>query len=344
MQYKILGNTEVKVSKVGVGTWQFAQTSDWGPADIEECQRIVDYAIESGVNFFDTAEGYGQSEEILGRLLKAKRNKIILATKISSTEWDYNTVKTHLTGSLKRLQTDFVDLYQIHWPKLKHLPWGKEGMEKKDYEDIFTSMSKLKKEGLIGTAGVSNFRLPLLEEFSEEALDFMVSNQVPYSLLWRFYDVEGVSSFCKKKAIGLLAYSPLAQGLLTGRFGKDGDEVAQGIRKANLLFREPVYSRALEVVAVVKRVAEEAGTTPAQVASKWAMEQDAVVSVLVGMRKLKHLKDNIAAVDIQLTDEQFRRLDDASLEFQRSMPLDSLEPWISNCRKEDVEELGIEED
>lgn len=339
-QYKELGNTGVKVSKIGVGTWQFGQTDAWGPANIEECQKVTDYAIGSGVNFFDTAEGYGQSEKILGELLKGKRDKVFLATKIGAQQWDYDTVRKRIEASLKRLQVDYIDLYQIHWPKIKHLPWCKKDMEKKDYEDIFTSLSKLKEEGLIRFAGVSNFRLHNLKEFSDEALDFIVSNQVPYSLLWRFYDVEGVSDFCQQKNIGLLTYSPLAQGLLTGRFGKDGEKITEGTRKINILFNEPVYTRALKVVDVVKEIAKETGAAPAQVALKWTMEREVVTTVLCGVRKLKHFKDNVSAVEIQLTNEQINRLNKASLKFQVSMPL-GLEAWIHNNKEENIRKLGI---
>ncbi len=339
MQYKELANTGLKVSKIAVGTWQFGHARFWGKlSKIEEYQRIVDEAIAAGVNLFDTAKAYGTSEKVLGDALKEKRDKVILATKVSTKKFDYDTVRSELEESLRRLQTDYIDLYQIHWPKIKHI-FGSD-MEKKDYENIFNSMSKLRQEGLIRFAGVSNFRLHNLEEFGNEALDFLVTNQVPYSLLWRFYEVEGVSEFCKQKKIGLLAYSPLAQGLLSGRFGKDGERVTEKTRQANLLFNEPVYSRALQVVEVVKDVAEEIGATPAQVALKWAMERDVVASVLCGVRKLNHLKDNIEAVDISLTEEQQGRLDKASLDFQNTMP-PGLELWIGNNKKEDLDKLGI---
>ena len=342
MQYKELANTGVKVSKVAVGTWQFGHASVWGElSKMEEYQRIVDEAIAAGVNLFDTAKAYDLSEKVVGEVLKGKRDKVILATKLSGAKFDYDTVRSELEGSLKRLQTDYIDLYQIHWPKI-NIPstWHQADMEKKDYEDIFTSFSKLKEEGLIRFAGVSNFRLDNLKEFGDEALDFLVTDQVPYSLLWRFYDVEGVSDFCKQKNVNFLAYSPLAQGLLSGRFGKDGEEVKAMIRRANILFNEPVYSRALQVVEVVKDVAKEIGATPAQVALKWAMERDIMVSVLAGVRKLKHLKNNIEAVDIPLTKEHQERLDKVSLDFQKTL-LPGLQLWIGDNRKEDVEKLGI---
>ena len=342
MLYKELPGTGVKVSTVAIGTWQFGHAAAWGElSSIEEYQRIIDYALEAGVNFIDTAKAYGNAEEVLGEVLKGKRDKVILATKLSGQKYDYDTARSEIEGSLKRLGTDYIDLYQIHWPKM-NIPgtWHKADMEKKDYGDIFVSMSRLKEEGLIRFAGVSNFRLHHLKEFSDEALDLLVTNQVPYSLLWRFYDIEGVSEFCKQKNIGFLAYSPLAQGLLTGRFGRDGEKPKENIRRANLLFNEPLYSRALKVVEVVKDVDKEVGATPAQVALKWAMEKDVVVSVLCGVRKLEHLKDNVEAADVPLTEEHIERLDKASMEFHKPLP-HGLELWTGDNRREVLEELGI---
>ncbi|MCD6170591.1 MAG: aldo/keto reductase [Candidatus Latescibacteria bacterium] len=343
MQYKELANTGVKVSKVAVGTWQFGHARAWGElSKIQEYQKIADEAIEAGVNLFDTAKAYGTSEQVLGEVLKGKRDKVLLATKLSTQQFDYDTARSELEASLERLQTDYVDLYQIHWPKI-NIPgtWHKADMVKQDYEDIFTSLSRLKEEGLIRFAGVSNFRLHNLKELGNEALDLLVTNQVPYSLLWRFYDVEGVSEFCRQKSIGFLAYSPLAQGLLSGRFGRNGEEVKSMIRQANILFNEPIFSRALQVVEVVKDVAKEIGATPAQVALKWAMERDVMVSVLAGVRKLKHLRENVEAVDIPLTGEHQERLDKASLNFQKTLP-PGLQLWTGDNRKEDLEKLGIE--
>ncbi|RKY87952.1 hypothetical protein DRQ15_10450, partial [candidate division KSB1 bacterium] len=150
----------------------------------------------------------------------------------------------------------------------------------------------------------------------------------------------GVSEFCKQKNIGFLAYSPLAQGLLSGNFDKDVKNVQEKIRQANILFNEPVYTRAIKVVKVVEDVAAEIGATPSQVALKWVMERDVVVSVLSGIRKLKHLEENIHAVDIPLTEEHLKKLDEASLNFQNTLP-QGLELWIGDNSKENLEKLGI---
>lgn len=354
MQYEQLGNNQVKVSKIALGTWQFGGGRGWGSFDIKEGEKIIDLCVNKGVNFIDTAEGYGESEEILGKLLKNKRKDFFIATKLSPgkgiNKFDYSVMKPHIENSLKKLQTDHLDLYQIHWPKMKHL-WHKEDMQKKDYEDIFDAMSRLKKEGLIRFSGVSNFRIHHLKEFAKEALDFIVSDQVPYSVLWRSYDVDGTAEFCspphqyigsggEKNNISFLAYSPLAEGLLTGRFNKN-TEIQEGVRKANVLFNEPLYSRALEIVEEIKNIANQIGATPAQVALKWAMEKEIVATVIVGARKLEHFEENVRAVDINLSPAHINNIDKLSLEFQNKHLLPTLELWIGNCRQEDLDKYGL---
>lgn len=343
MQYKKLGSSNIKVSKIALGTWQFGGSPGWGPFDISEGEKIIGCCLEKGVNLIDTAEAYGESEEIVGKLIKGKRKDFYIATKLTAKvkghRFDYKTIKPHIEKSLKKLQTDYIDLYQIHWPKIKNLWHGKE-MKKKDYEDIADSMNKLQKEGLIRFAGVSNFRAYHLKEFSNEAINFIASDQVPYSVLWRCYDVDGTAKFCKENNISFLAYSPLAQGLLTGRFGK-GEEIRERVRQVNTLFNEPVYSEALEIVEEIKKIAEKIGATSSQVALKWAMERELVASVLVGARKLKHFKENTEAVDINLSKEQMEYMDNLSIKFQNKNLLPSLELWIFNCPKEDLDKLGI---
>ena len=339
MKYSVVGRDGLRVSKIALGTWSFGSVRAWGESRIEDLRKVVDYALDNGVNFIDTAEGYGSSEEILGELLKGyEREDIVLATKVGGKRFDYETVKARLLRSLKRLQTDYVDLYQIHWPKMKHL-WHGEDMTEKDYLDIYDSMQKLREEGLIRYGGLSNFRLHHLKMFPEEAFKVLVTNQVPYSLVWRFYEVEGVTDYCRARGMRFLAYSPLAQGLLTGRF-KPGGKPLYPTQKANILFNEPVFSRAWRVVEEVIRVAEELDVKPAQVALRWVLEQDIVASAIVGTRSVEHLRENIEAVELNIPRQYLDMLNKASLEFQSTLPL-GLEMWIGNNRPEVLEKIGI---
>lgn len=339
MKYSIIGRDGLKVSKIALGTWSFGSVNAWGESNIDNLKKVVDYALDNGVNFIDTAEGYGKSEEILGKLLKGyEREDIVLATKIGGKVFEYNVVKERLNASLKRLKTKYVDLYQIHWPKMKHL-WHKEDMTKKDYFDIYESMKRLREEGLIRYGGVSNFRLHHLKEFPEDAFNHIVTNQVPYSLLWRFYDVEGVANFCKEKEMKFLAYSPLAQGLLTGKF-RPGTSPLYPTQRSNVLFNEPVFSNAWKVVEIVTEIAKDLDVTPAQVALKWVIEQDIIASAIVGTRKIKHLKENIEAVDINIPRKYLERLNEVSLEFQSMFPT-GMEMWIGNNTPDTLAKIGI---
>jgi len=337
MEYKKIGKSDLEVSKICIGAWQWG--GQWGEYDVKEIEKIIDIAIEKGVNFLDTAEAYGESENVVGKVLQGKRDKFILATKIGGNNFDYKTAKERLEGSLKKLKTDYVDLYQIHWPKMKHL-WHKEDMSEKDYEDITESMIKLKKEGLIRWAGVSNFRAHHLKNFPEEAFSVIVSNQVPYSILWRCYDFDGTTDFCKEKGITYLAYSPLAEGILTGRFNKE-TEIKEGMRKSNVLFTEPIFSKALQAIEEIKEIAKEKGMSLPQLSIRWTAEKEIVSSAIVGARKSHHFAENADSFNFKLEKETIDKIDKISEKFQKENLVPSLELWVGNCLKEDLEKIGI---
>lgn len=338
MKYRNIGKSDLKVSFLAIGAWQIG--GQWGNYEIKEVEKIIDLAVEYGVNFIDTAEGYGESETTLGKVLKGKRNKFIIATKIGGNKFDYETTKKHLTESLKRLQTDYVDLYQVHWPKMKHL-WHKEDMSEKDYIDISESMMRLQKEGLIRYGGVSNFRKKHLLNFPSEIFSkVIISNQVPYSLLWRCYDVDATTEFCIEKKIDYLAYSPLAEGLLTGRF-KNKDEIVENIRKKNVLFNEPIYSKVIEFVEVFEKIANELNISISQLSLNWLLSKDYIAAALVGMRKSIHFQENVKSFEKELPQEIIDKLDKLSMEFQKKYLVENLELWIGNCLQKDLEKIGI---
>lgn len=339
MEYKKIGKSDLEVSKICIGCWQWG--GQWGEYSVEEAEKIINIAIENGVNFLDTAEAYGESEKVVGKILKGRRDKFIIATKIGGNNFDYKTAKQHLEGSLKRLNIDYVDLYQIHWPKMKHL-WHKEDMNQKDYDNITESMIKLKKEGLIRWAGVSNFRVHHLKNFPEEAFSVIVSNQVPYSILWRCYDEDGTTEYCKEKNINYLAYSPLAEGILTGRFTKE-IEIKEGVRKHNVLFNEPIFSKAISVVEELKKIARKKGMTLTQMSIRWAAEKEIVSSAIVGARKSTHFIENVKSFDYKLEPEIMEEIDKISLDFQKENLIPTLELWLNTCLKEDLERVGIKQ-
>jgi len=340
MQYRKIGSSNVTVSVVCLGTWEFGQSVQWGSGKVVDYQRVLDSALDAGVNFIDTAELYGKSEEILGQLLKGRREKVVLGTKIGGYEWDYNTMRSKLEQSLKRLQTDYVDIYQIHWPKIKGLFHGTcpSNMEDEDYEKITSSLERLKDEGLIRTGGVSNFRLHHLKKFRDQVFKFITADQVPYCLLWRAYDEPSMAEFCRSRELTYVTYSSLAVGLLSGKY--PADTTLAPAQKANVLFNEPVFSRALKVVDTVKGVAKEQGATLSQVALKWVIDRDLTTSAIVASRNVKNFEDNIEAANLHLTRDQSERLDEASQGFWASMPPE-LEMWTWDNSTANLEKIGI---
>lgn len=340
MQYRKLGTSNVNVSAICLGTWEFGQSAEWGSGKIGEYERVIDSAIDAGVNFIDTAELYGKSEEILGELLRGRREKVVLATKIGGYQWDYDTMRSRLEQSLRRLQTDYVDIYQIHWPKIKGIDHGNclSNMEDEDYERIASSMAKLQSEGLIRTGGVSNFRLHHLMKFRDDSFKVIVSDQVPYSLLWRAYDDPKMLEFCRTMGLTYLTYSSLAVGLLSWRLTHP--KSLAPAQKANVLFIEPIFSRALKVVRVVREIAKEVDASPSQVALKWVIDRELTASALVGTRNAKNLQEDVQAVMLRLTRDQTERLDKASQEFWVSMPPE-LEMWTWDNTPANLEGIGI---
>lgn len=333
MEYSVIGNSDLRVSRICIGTGPIGVQNE---GSMDELREMFDYAADAGINFVDTARNYGESEKVLGNLLKNRRDKFIIATKFSGREFDYETVKEEICTSLKNLRTDYADLYQIHWPKMKILG-AKNDMSRGDYDCIVETMGRLKKEGLIRHAGISNFRAGHLNNFSGETLACLVSDQVPYSLLWRIYDVDGTAEFCKKHRINFLAYSPLAQGLLTGKFSrvdmKDGED--------RVLFREPVFTAALRVIEKIRDIAEESEGTVAQVALKWLMGREIISSAITGVSKKGHLKQNVDSLDINLTHEQIRDMDRISLDFQEEYLVPGLEQSILGTETSELKKIGI---
>lgn len=340
MKYRKLGRSSLKVSSICLGTWEFGQSAEWGQGNVADYQRVINSALDAGVNFIDTAELYGKSEEILGKLLKGRRNEVILATKIGGYQWDYDTMRSKLEQSLERLKTDHVDLYQIHWPKIKGIDNGActSDMGDEDYQQIAFSLKKLQDEGLIRTGGVSNFRLHHLQKFRDESFEFIVADQIPYSLLWRPYDDASMVEFCKSKEISYLTYSSLAVGLLSGKF--DEHSSFSPAQRANILFDQPILGRALKVVNVVRAIANELGALPSQVALKWVIDRDLTASALVGTRNPKNIEEDIAALDLQLTKDQEDRLEKASNEFFSMIPSD-LEMWKWDNTAENLDRIGL---
>jgi len=297
VQYKSLGNTDIKVSEFALGCWPFAGGTVWGPQEDSVSIATVHAALEKGITFFDTAEGYNDdshSEEVLGQALAGRRSEAIIATKISPPHLVPNLVEETCDASLQKLQTDYIDLYQIHWPN-----------HDVAVEDSMAELLKLRDAGKIRSIGVCNFGTQDLSAALESA--DIVTDQLPYNLLWRPIEV-AIQPKCLENNVGLICYSPLAQGLLTGRYA-NADEVPDGLSRSRLFNNDrPLAnhgedgceSEAFEGIAKVIEIANELGEHPAKVALAWVRSRPGITSLLVGARSPGELDLNIPAFEYEL--------------------------------------------
>jgi myo-inositol catabolism protein IolS len=293
MERRTLGRSGLEVSVVALGTWQFADARYWGASDQKQVNRIVHEAIDLGINYIDTAEGYGRSEELLGGALQGKRDRVIVSTKTGGKSLLPENLPGAVERSLKKLQTDYVDLYIIHWPK-RDIP----------IEDTMAALNKVKDQGKIRSIGVSNFCVSDMDAAATHAE--ISSNQLPYNLFWRMIEKE-ILPACEEHGISVVAYSPLAQGLLTGKFRKKEDIPESG-RLHTRPFREDVLPVEFEAINAMDEVCERYRATHAQVSMAWLLKQPGVDCVVPGAKSLQQLQDNAAAVNVDLADEDVETL------------------------------------
>ena len=298
MKYVSMGSQ--KVSAIGLGTWQFGEPGwGWGKElGYEEAMRIVNRALELGINFFDTAAVYsnGRSEEILGEMLKGRRQEVVIATKLAPP-LDSDRVKWAAEQSLRRLGMDSVDLYQLHAPDTR-LP----------IDQTMGAMRELLDGGQVLQVGVSNFGRTQWQR-AEAALGRpVISNQVEYHLLERRYG-ENVLPHARRQGRIVIAFSPLAQGLLGGKYGRGN--VPQDLRANFGIFNPDNLRRAPAVLEVLGEVCRRHGATPAQVALAWLLRNSEVIAI-PGARTVSQLEANAAAADLDLSTEEVQRLERAT--------------------------------
>jgi len=298
VRYRKLGKAGIEVSVICCGTMAMGSTVPFGEQDDELSAQTVHAALDAGVNFFDTAEGYGDghAEEVLGQALQGLRERAVIATKVSSMHLVEPLLSRSCEASLRRLRTDYVDLYQVHWPDHSR-PFG----------DVATALEKLREQGKIGAWGVSNFGSLDLSEALRAGHPEV--DQVPYSLLWRAIEHE-ILPLCVENDVSVMCYSPLAQGILTGKFASVGDVPAQ--RQRARYCKEPVVRRAFAVVEELRAVSKELRQPMADIALAWLLAQRGVASVLAGMRTPEQARENARAGDLELADEVLARLTAAS--------------------------------
>ncbi len=315
MEYRELGGTNIEVSVVALGCWSFAGDVYWGPQEDHDSIATVHAALDEGVNFFDTAESYGagRSEFVLGKALKGHRNDAVIATKVSHGSGAPGEIEDACARSLQNLDTDYIDLYQIHWP-FRDTP----------VESTLDVMEKLRREGKILTCGVCNFGARDLAELAQFA--DCATNQLPYSLLARAIEYE-IQPHCVEHDIGIICYTPLAQGLLTGRYAT-ADEVPtpraisrhfDGQRNGARHGEEGCESEVFEALGKIAGMARGLEEPMAAVALAWVRQQAGVTALLTGARNPDELRENIRGADLHLDVGTTQALDEVTLEVKEKL-------------------------
>lgn len=302
MEYAFLGKSDLKVSRIGLGAMQF------GPAWIKEKEVMVDilnYALDNGVNFIDTAEVYGKnmSEGVIGEVLRDRgdRDDFVIATKVHPINLDYKNVLRAAEASLKRLQTDVIDLYQVH----HHNPYAPA-------TETMKALDELLKNGKVRYVGVSNYSVSL----TREAMDFLengeiIANQLEYNILERSIESE-ILPFLRENGIITIAFSPLAMGILSGKYDETTDLSEEDYRRHSPLFsNKSNLKEAQKVIKVMREIGAGHDATPAEVAINWLLKSDDVFPIF-GAKNPEQVESNIRASKWKLSEEEWRRIAAAS--------------------------------
>ena len=312
MQMRTLGSTGVQVSEFCLGAMMFGK---WGNPDHDDCVRIAHRAFDAGVNFVDTADVYsqGESEEIVGKAIAGRRGDVVLATKVmapmsddpnmrgNSRRW----IQREVENSLRRLDTEWIDLYQVHRPD-----------ESADIDDTLGAMSDLVHQGKVRYAGSSTFPAEHIVEAQwvaeRRGRERFRCEQPPYSILVREIE-RAVLPTCRRYGMGVIPWSPLAGGYLTGRYRK-GAEIPPGSRLANRPITDErqrrVHEQRLDAVEELLKVAADAGTSLTHMAMAFVLEHPAVTSAIIGPRTMEQLDDLLAGADVRLDADVLDRIDE----------------------------------
>ncbi len=300
MELRSLGKSNVEITPIVMGTWQ-AGKDMWAGIDDAETAKAIRAAFDAGITTVDTAPIYGDghSERIVGNALNDVRDQVVYATKVFSNELKYNQVIEACHRSLGNLKTDYLDLYQIHWPS------GSWGSDIVPVEETMRAMIDLKQQGKIRALGVSNFSRAQLEEAA--GYGRIDSLQPPYSLFWRHVEKDAMD-YCIENNITILAYSPLAQGLLTGRFGPDHKFAKGDHRSKNKLFKPENYRRVQQALDKLRTISERRGVSLAQLALAWVIAQPRTCAI-AGARKAEQVLDNAKAAEVRLSSDDLAEID-----------------------------------
>ena len=328
MHYRRLAKTDIDVSAVAFGCWAIAGGGTWGDQDESDALAALRAAYDVGVNFFDTAETYGRgrSEELVGRALASVRDDVVIATKASPSHFAPDELRAACERSLGYLVTDRIDLYQLHWPK-----------PDTPVAETLGVLDELKAEGKIRAYGVSNFGPQNLADCLA-AQGAVSSNQVAYNLLFRAVEFE-IVPLCVREDISILCYSPMMQGLLTGKFGSPDDVPSGRARTRHFSSaREEVRhgedgaeAETFEALGEIYQIAAALGQPMANVSLAWLLAQPGVTAVLAGGRTAEQAQRNAQAADLELSDDAMEELTEVTRPLRRTLGANA-DMWQSESR------------
>jgi myo-inositol catabolism protein IolS len=310
---------------MGLGCWAFGGGQYWGAQSQTDVEAVVHAALDAGITYFDTAEGYndGASESALGAALAGRRQQALIGTKISPHNARPELVRSHCEASLRRLGTDHIDLYMVHWPfnasSLRHFTSEAE-VPPASVPEAFTALEELRQEGKIRFIGVSNFGVRQLGEVLATGVPIAV-DEVPYNLLMRACEVELLPA-CARAGVGVLGYMGLMQGLLGGRFTSFDDVPPARTRTRHFAGSRPgsrhgeagIERQTAEALRQISTVAADLGLPVSELALAWALANPAMSCTLVGCRNVQQLEENLRAAAVRLPGEVMARLDRATAE------------------------------
>lgn len=313
MNTRQLGKEGPHLTEIGLGAWAIGGPWAWGWGEQDDAVSLktIHLSLELGINWIDTAAvyGLGHGEEVVAKAVSGKRQEVFIATKCGLV-WDERrrvrnnnrpeSIRKECDNSLRRLRSDYIDLYQIHWPD-KNVP----------VEESWGEMARLKEAGKVRYIGVSNFGVDLLQRCQE--VHPLASLQPPYNMVQREVEKE-ILPWCGEHGVGVVAYGPLLNGLLTGKFSREflaalADDDWRKARKQPY-FTEPLFSRVLAFVEQIRPIAEKYQKTPAQLAIAWVLMHPAVTSAIVGARSVSQAEQNIGGAGWRILQEDMERIDD----------------------------------
>jgi aryl-alcohol dehydrogenase-like predicted oxidoreductase len=311
MQTKRLGNSDMHLTPLGVGAWAIGGSGwafAWGPQDDNESVGAIRAALDAGINWIDTAAvyGLGHSEEVIARALEGVSNRPHVFTKCERV-WNERreiqkslkaeSIRRECEASLRRLKVDVIDLYQIHWPE-----------PDEDIEEGWTELAKLKEEGKVRWIGVSNFNVEQMRR--AQAIAPITSLQPPYSLVSREIE-DSILPYAQQNNIGVIVYSPMKSGLLSGAMTREriASLPEDDFRRRTPNFNEPLLTRNLELVELLREIAARHGRTPGEAAIAWTLKHPAVTAAIVGLRSAKQLEGVIGAADFRLRPQEVEQLE-----------------------------------